>query len=164
VFQGKPLSYWVNELQDKDLLVREEALEVLAQLGPAAKEVLPLVTKLVKDEHFTVRYRAALALWKIDRQAKPAVALLLEALKQPSSGLRLQAVQTLAQFQFGAEAKEVAPALLEALRDPELAVRQQALLTLQQFGAAGVPALTKALDHTDVTLRNQAFTLLGQLG
>ena len=60
--QGKPLRYWIDQLKDDDVLTREEAIEVLAELGPAAKEAVPALRRFLKDEQATVRFRAAVAL------------------------------------------------------------------------------------------------------
>src|SRR5262245_37774348 len=62
---GRPLRAWLDDLGDSDLLVREEAACVLAQLGPAARAALPRLRKLLTHDNRPLRTRAALAVWKV---------------------------------------------------------------------------------------------------
>src|SRR5262245_55354907 len=62
---GRPLQAWLADLDDADLLIREEAIEVLGQVGPRAKAALPKLRAYLKDENRPLRTRAALALWRI---------------------------------------------------------------------------------------------------
>jgi hypothetical protein len=48
LYAGRPLGRWLADLRDPAVLVREEALEVLAEVGPAAKEALPLLEKMLR--------------------------------------------------------------------------------------------------------------------
>src|SRR4051794_40959580 len=72
-FARRPLDSWVADLDDKDPLVREEALEVLAQLGPKAKAAVPKLERLAKAAGEAERRRAAFALWKVDGRAEAAI-------------------------------------------------------------------------------------------
>src|SRR5262249_8842844 len=74
---GTPLRDWVEALKDRDPFVREEALLVLGDLGPAARDAVPAITPLLTEDAAFVRVRAALALWKIDRRGKETVPVLV---------------------------------------------------------------------------------------
>ena len=69
---GRPVADWIADLKSDDVLVREEAILVLGGLGPRATEALPALTALLKDPAPTVRTKAALAAWQIDRSVKEA--------------------------------------------------------------------------------------------
>src|SRR4051794_20254564 len=71
LYSGRPLRAWLGDLDDSDLLVREEAACVLAQVGPAARAALPQLRKLLTHDNRSLRTRAALALWKVSGDTKP---------------------------------------------------------------------------------------------
>jgi hypothetical protein len=49
-YAGKPLAFWMKRLQSDEVLLREEALVVLAEAGPQAREAAPL-TYLIGTGH-----------------------------------------------------------------------------------------------------------------
>jgi HEAT repeat protein len=159
--QGKPLGYWVEQLKEDHVLAREESLEVLAQAGAAAKPALPAVRALLKDQPLTVRFRAAVAVWKIGGDPAPAVPVLTDALAGPDRGLRLRAVQELGAL--GPAAESAAPALVQRLADKDDAVRRDAASALQQIGTAAVAALAKGA-APDSAVRRESIDLLARLG
>src|SRR4051812_12038918 len=75
----RPVADWLKDLDDPQSLVREEAIEML--IRAKAKDAVPKLTKLLDDPSSSVRRRAALALWKIDGQTKPAIAILAATLR-----------------------------------------------------------------------------------
>jgi HEAT repeat protein len=160
---GKPLKYWIDALQDPELLVRQEAILVLTDIGPPAKEAATELTKLLKDSHQPVRFKAAAALVKIDRQqAKAAVPVLCEGLKLGSAQERIQTMQTIGQL--GADAKDATLPLLEMLSDPDAALRGVATAWISQIGEGAVAPLKEALTNSDTSLRRNAAEALGHLG
>jgi hypothetical protein len=52
---GRPLRQWLEDLAARDLLVREEAVGVLTRAGPEAKEAVPRLEKMLRDEPSTLR-------------------------------------------------------------------------------------------------------------
>ena len=80
-YQGKPLSRWVAETQDKDAVVRLSAALALGEIGPEAKTAVPALTELLKDKDSNVQWAAARALGKIGPEAKMATPALTELLK-----------------------------------------------------------------------------------
>src|SRR5262245_57854930 len=87
-YSGPTLKAWIADLKDDDVLVREEAIEVLAQVGAPAKGAAKELQKLLKDKNRSIRSRAALALWKVGGDAKPAVSVLSESLKEATAAVR----------------------------------------------------------------------------
>jgi HEAT repeat protein len=162
LYAGKPLAFWLDELNSRDPLIREEAMQVLTDAGPAARAAVPRLEQLFKDERPTVRIRAGLALWRIAGQTKPAIAALSEALRDPSTSDRAQVLRDLGQL--GPAAVASAPDILELVDHADLMVRNQAVLTLQQFGPAAVPTLTTALADKDARKRRNAANVIGRMG
>jgi HEAT repeat protein len=160
MIQGKPLGYWVERLKEDRVKDREESLDVLAQGGAAAKPALPAVRALLKDQPLSVRFRAALAVWKIGGDA-PAMPLLLDALAEPDSLLRLRAAETLAVL--GPAAEAAAPALVQCLADKDANVRRAAAVALEQIDRAGVAALIKGAGPASA-VRRESIDVLARLG
>ena len=142
-FAKRPLDAWIADLDDKDTLVREEALEVLTQLGPKAKAAVPKLEPLVKTGSDPARRRAALALWKIDGRTEAAIPLFKAALKENSGIARIQTIQTLREL--GVPADELAPLLIESLTDADFEARNQASAAPRGMAAEALPVLLEAL-------------------
>jgi HEAT repeat protein len=163
LYAGHPLTRWLADLKDPDVLVREEAIEVLTAAGPAAKEAVPLLEKMLRDEPRSLRTRAALALWRIDGRTRPAVEALGETARDRalSSNARNLAIQHLQQL--GGDAAAAVPTLLDLIDDPDLALRNTALWTLGTVGKPALPAVLERLGHKEVRERRRAVTALGRL-
>ncbi len=161
-YAGKPLAFWLEELKSADPLIREEAIAVLTDAGPAAREAVPRLEALLKDEHRHVRIHAALALWRIAAQTKPAIAVLTEALRDPDAPHRAEMLGKLGEL--GPAAASSAPVVLSLLSDADPSVRTQAGMAMQRFGAAAVPSVLPLLDGADPRVRRSACHALGLLG
>ena len=161
LYKGKPLSHWVGLLKEEDALDREEAVEVIAGAGPAAKAALPALAGLLKDASPPVRFKAAVAVWKVGRQGKEAAPALVEVLKDPRNGSRLLAAQTAAEI--GPDAKDTAPHLVTALADKDPRLRRRAAEALEQLGADAAPALAAGLGHGEASVRRLCAAVLGRL-
>jgi HEAT repeat protein len=152
---GRSLADWVRDLGDKDPLVREEAVEVLAQSGPAAKEAIAQLEKMARDEPLPLRVQAALALWRVAGKTGPAVEGLAETLrKSPMLTRRLEALKTLGQL--GTMAAPAVPAILDLVDAPDQGLRNQAMTTLTEIGPPAVEAVAQRLDDKDVARRRRA--------
>ncbi len=71
---GKPLTAWVEQLNDPKISVRIAAIQAIGAMGPDAKAAVPsLVLALKVDESDEVRTAAAVALGKMGPAAESAV-------------------------------------------------------------------------------------------
>jgi len=119
-----------------------------------------------------------------------AVVPLVEALHDPDSGVRQQAVNSLGKLgtdgveglieamhdpnpdvrQMAAKAisqlgdPTAIDKLVACLRDPQHEVRNQVAFALKKIGTRAVPALITALSHTDTSIRWGAARVLGEIG
>jgi HEAT repeat protein len=75
---GKPVSYWVQALQNPDPKVRRMAVFKLGNVGPADAAALPAVQGALKDRDPRVRGEAILALMKFGADARTALQALNE--------------------------------------------------------------------------------------
>src|SRR5207247_1853457 len=60
------LAVLIEELKSKDVNFRRSAAEILSRFGPKAKAAVPALVEALNDTT-GVRYLAALALWRIDK-------------------------------------------------------------------------------------------------
>jgi len=133
----------------KDDASRYRAADVLVQIGTPATDAL---IESFKDERF--RERVAV-LVRIGEAAMPD---LINALRDKRPPIRQGAALTLCEM--GARAADSIPAVVEALRDhPD----ELDLYPIWKFGAAGAPALLRAMTDTDPGIRLTALQALGRI-
>ncbi len=151
---GRPLGQWLEDLTAGDLLRREEAVEVLGRAGPAAREAVPLLEKMLRGQPLSLRTRAALALWRIDGRTRPAVEALAETVRSGSCpAVRLEAMKTLREL--GEDAAPAVSTLLD-LADVDL----EAAETLGDIGKPALPDVLRRLGDKDARQRRRAVTAL----
>ncbi|MBA3303592.1 MAG: HEAT repeat domain-containing protein, partial [Acidimicrobiia bacterium] len=63
---------------------RLPAAEALGRIGPDAKEAVPALVRALGSPQWPIRARAALALWKVDRQSERVLPILIDALRAPA--------------------------------------------------------------------------------
>jgi hypothetical protein len=103
VYQGKTLTYWLKQMEDRDEKTRENAAATLVStVGPNDKKAVAVLIKGLKDHSVFVRERSAEALGKIGGPAaNEAVPALTEALNNnnpvfdPDSEVSFQAAVAL---------------------------------------------------------------------
>jgi HEAT repeat protein len=108
---------------DENMLLRREAVQVLADMGPVAREAVPALRTAIGDRSPEVRVEAARALWKVDGQVDPAVKVLVEVLEMkdpsvgpfPLSGAQVQAAEYLGEM--GPAARLALPVLQRVRAD-----------------------------------------------
>lgn len=111
-------------------------LHALGKLGPAAKQAVPVLMKVLQNEvlhdFLGVRSEAADTLGKIGLEAGAAVPALIEVLKDKEWTVRSHAAQALGEI--GVAALASVPALIGALKDKEWTVRHAAAVALGEIG------------------------------
>jgi HEAT repeat protein len=163
VLAGRPLRDWVADLGAADVLVREEALEVIGRAGPAAKAAEPEVRTLLRAKPASLRLRAALALWHITGDRRIAVAALADYLPEaPGTAARTEALRQLQQI--GPDAAAAVPAVLDLVDADDQNLRTHAQIALTAMGPAAVPSLAEVLKSGEVRRRRNAAVILGRLG
>jgi hypothetical protein len=139
---GKPLSFWLEGLKSKDLLERDEALQVIGQVGPAGKDAVPLLKPILKDPALATRLKAALALWAVQGDGADAIPTLAEDFPKMSTGQKQQV------FAYAANVKKPDQPLFDLfavlLDDP--VYRAQVPTTLTKLGPDAVPFYVKLID------------------
>jgi HEAT repeat protein len=160
----------IKALKDTDASVRREGANALGRFGAKARAALPHLEEMLADEEASVSPRAAVALWRVDKeQATTAVhhlsKMLNQALKQ-LSGKELDRVGkgvVEALGEIGPFAKAAIPALAEALKAPSNELRKGAVAVLARMGEEAMPALNEALTSTDQEVRRAALEALKKI-
>jgi HEAT repeat protein len=124
--ESRPLEVVQTALQSADAeALRAAAARCLGELGPAAKEAGPALTRALRDESGSVRLAAVLALGRVGGHAEEVVAALAELVQEwGDREVRWQAAAALGRM--GVAAKEAAPALRSAKTDADPLLRQVA--------------------------------------
>jgi HEAT repeat protein len=156
------VGHLTEALAHKKACVREMACIALAALRGRARAAVPGLDTALTDSVETVRVWAAVARWHVARQAEPVLPVLEAALKSPDADLRVQAVFTLGQL-----GPDAAPALCLALADGDPEIQTQAAATLGALGtgaAPAVPDLVRLLRSPNAETACAAAGALGQIG
>jgi RNA polymerase sigma factor (sigma-70 family) len=125
---------------------RWAAVLSLCNIGPAAKELAPLVLKMAANKKDRDREHALWALGLIGADPADALPVLMDALQEGGQYARMLAAQALGDF--GSKAKDALPVLYQALQDPDAQVRVDAARTvwkIERKTEKVLPVLTAAL-------------------
>jgi len=80
-YENPTVGYWARNLKDEDPELRLEAAQSLGEMGPDAREAVPVLNNtLLNDTDWRVRALSAQALGQIGHDANPAVPTLLDAM------------------------------------------------------------------------------------
>jgi hypothetical protein len=151
----RPLRDWINDLDDASVLVRLEAIEVLADAGADATDAVPRLEKLAKSESLQLRLPAALAIYRISGTRGPAIAA-LTAMLRSDTGPQAKARALAALHLLGAASAAAAPEMLALVDHPEAMLRSRALAVLACLGRPVVPAVLERLADLQPERRRQA--------
>ena len=155
-------------LADKDQLVLYQALYVLGEIGPPAKETAEAIFKIIGAEAHSpdVRLEACRALTTVTGDAAKATPLMKIALTHKEAQLRNLGLQAAARM--GVPGRSFAETITPLLEDAEPIIRKQAIAyvaTLDSKGrAAAVPRLAKLLKDEIASVRTAAVNALADFG
>lgn len=113
--------------------LREDVVEALAEMGPAAASAVPNLRQLIPQADERLLSEILLALGRIGAAAKPAVPDLIAQLKHPKDYVRSCAAKSLGQLQE--HAAEAIPVLVQMLGENEQ-TQEMAVNAFRQMGAA----------------------------
>jgi HEAT repeat protein len=146
---------------------RGTAADLLKQIGPPAREALPVLLQSLQDTDAAVRLRALQAVRDIDPAAPSVLAAFLLSFLDADAEVRIAAQQALVKV-----GKVAVPTLTAALKHPQVVIRRGAVETLKQIGVEGqlqaeirlaVPSLIQGLQDRDPEVREGAAWALGEV-
>lgn len=144
---------------------RFQAIKLLSDFGPMAKDAVPQLIVALDDSSPRVRLEALRALEAIGQWANQAVPHLILKLKDQNKEIRIRSAAALGKI--GGDAKEaLAPLGQILINDKDSGVRAEAVKAISEIGVsidakAQIPLLIQALKDADVTVRQQAALALG---
>ena len=169
-FEEDVLAQCIEDLQEYQFAQTHiNALNRLADLGPAARPAVPHIIRVLEDptgcaSEGCVRPRAARTLGKIG-PAPGVVPALIRALDDEYGSVRLRAAEALGQL--GSSAQEAIPALTTALED-EVPLRRvaaaEALWRITNRLEPAITVLQSTLKSDDAAARIRAARILGDIG
>jgi HEAT repeat protein len=154
-YRGKPTSYWVLALSDRD----ESSLADLRHGGAAS---VPVLIEALADQDAQVRLNAANVLGEIGAEAVP---LLIVALSDLRAIVRIGAARAL--HRIGAGATHAIPALTNALNDGDPLVVSMCIAALGRTGKPAVPILIETFqdrENRGVKIRLASLEALSTIG
>ena len=130
----------MKKMKDKDTDLRRQAAQELSELGPEAKEALPLLIQGLKDSDLFVRRFSAKAIGKIGPEASSALTALRSVALNPKETKEVQEAAIAALGKLGKGSVDV---LVSTLKDKgkENDVRRKAIESLGDMGADARSAL-----------------------
>lgn len=192
-YAGQTLTQWLGQLESDDPREQQQAIDVLAKVGPAAAGALretlsdtnrnarvgaacallqsgPEGVRSVEEFARTTddpygRVYAASAMYRNNVKTDIATRWLLMTLKDPDPTLRHRTIATLAELHPGCEA--AVPVLGQALRNPDNELRWRAAFALLRIGPgakAALPDVIGALKDPDDRVRDGATQVLAAIG
>lgn len=160
----------LQALNDKNPEVRRRAALSLGAFGVAAREAVPALTAMLKDDP-NVQLAAALALEKIAASAHAdCLPVLLRGLREGTRETRATILELLDEWNLAKpqpDAPAFVPALLAAYKEADGQTRKRILSGLVKVCAAdasALRALAQVVGGADIHTRSAAVTALSQIG
>ena len=157
-----PLPDLIRTLRSRTPADRIRAAKDLGRLGSLARESLPTLVGLLRDDEAKVREAAAQA---VGQMGTGALAALSGMLAHSDKYVRRNAVWAMGKL--GSLAQPALPALCRALKDTDPRTASgaaQAIGNMGEAGADAIPALTEAMRGTNIVLCRLAAKALSQIG
>jgi HEAT repeat protein len=128
---------------ESDVDVRVSLVQLLGQIGPPAKEAVPLLIKGLSDKNHSVRIVSAYAISMMGKAAEAAVPSLIKGLSDKDYSLRMECASGI--LMMGKAAEAAVPALAKGLTDADHRIRTGFLNTLSAMGASAREAIPAIL-------------------
>jgi HEAT repeat protein len=140
---------------------RRLGAKALGRIGSGAEQAAgPVLRAALKNEDLLYRVEAAVALWKICKDASAIPTLVAILAEKPTDG-PYQAAMAL--LEIGPEAKSAAPALVTALHHPQPDVRRAAARALVGLGADVLQPLAQTVADPNHESPEPAVYALGEI-
>jgi hypothetical protein len=166
-FDGRPLSYWIKAIHDRDEETLSLALDAITLMGPDARAAVPELTRLLSDPfrpvHLGTDSDTTIADKLYDIEVRSAAIDALASIGEAASPATLPVIQ------WALTVRVIPPRISSreeherfvALVTLEAEYRIRVIHALGQFGEPGVPALVRLLRSPDPERRKLAAITLG---
>jgi len=130
VYQGKPLSEWIEMLEGTNLSAKLSAINAVGKIGPEAKDAIPALIETIRQTRNHDKKILLGCNYALLAMGKEIVPYMISLLKDDEWEMRRGAAWILGEV--GPEAKDAVPALTEALNDSNPEVRTRAAEALKK--------------------------------
>jgi len=150
--QEKVIPLLSDALQDKEIKPRDRAIAAwaLGEIGPSAKDALPLIRKATLSQEAKIQVNSAWALWTVGQESDLAKKVLIELLKNDDLNVFSSAAWALGEIGFEEAGLK---ALTEAIQDDSNNYKESA-------SKRAFSGLAKALNSNDPGVRRQAISVI----
>lgn len=159
------LSGLIAALDDSEPMVRRNMADALAQIGPPAREAVPILKRGLMSQPVEVRIEFARALSLIDTHDTALIKLVLKgALADDDARIRHWAAVYLGQID--AQDEQIIPVLVGSLSNPDPGIRMSAaysLLSQESRAKPAVPGLIRALADSNPGVQHAARAALERI-
>lgn len=167
VFDGKPLSYWIKAIHDRDEATISDALDAIRFLGPDARTAVPELIRLLSDPFRPIELgkdsdtAIATKLYEIEVRsaAIDALAEIGEA-AAPATPSVINWVLTVRVIPFRVNTLEEHERFVDLVM-LEAEYRIRIIRAIEQFGEPATPTLLRLLKSPDSERRKLAAIALG---
>lgn len=162
---GLPLSYWLDELTDRNGARRAEAARTLGSMGPVAKIVVPALVQATRDDAAEVRLAAIKSLGQIGPGAKDAVPDLISFYQDQNDSEEIRKAAVVSLGEMESAAHDAVPVMVKALAEDEsFALSGHIQMAMTRMGPAAVPGLIQLLHDENPDVRAHAAVAINWIG
>jgi HEAT repeat protein len=165
-YRDRPAEYWTGQLGDDEYEVRWRAAYALAQIGPPARDAVPVLVGMLQDRPRVVSRYALYALGRIGPGAAAAVPQIVTAMQDPDNDSYFRHIGARALGRIGPLAEAGQPLLLAVIEKGDPVYRVEAALALWRISRheAALPALIDVLQTGETHAAYQAAMALLEFG
>jgi HEAT repeat protein len=130
-YQGKPLSTWIEMLEDTNPSTKLAAINAVGKIGPEAREAIPILVETIRETRNRDKRMLLACNYALLGMGEEIVPSMISLLKDDNWEMRRGSAWMLGKV--GPDAKDAIPALTQALDDPNPAVRTKAAEALKKI-------------------------------
>src|SRR5262249_28579191 len=149
----------IQRLKESKGYARAGIAKALAAIGPDAKDAVPALVAVFKEQDLEAQYEVTEAIGRI---GKAAVAELKQNLNDPD--LTIQRCMKDSLGSIGADASDAISDLIDLIKNPDCLNRFTAAWALAKIGKPALEPLQKCLSESDSGTREYAVEALGRMG
>jgi HEAT repeat protein len=166
-FDGKPLSYWIKAIHDRDEATISDALDAIRFLGPQGRAAVPELIRLLSDPFRPIELGkdsdTAIATKLYEIEVRSAAIDALAAIGESAAPATLPVIQwvlTVRVIPFRVNTLEEHERFVDLVM-LEAEYRTRIIRAIEQFGNPAIPTLEQLLRSPDSERRKLAAIALG---
>ena len=127
--------------------LHRQVIIALGQVGKDSSALVPLLIKEYKNPTNVLRFDAAFARWRIDREVTETLSILASGLTDPDGECRTAALGHISEM--ASDSQEAVKLIISALHDSDMHIRSRAIDILSNLGHKAAPAIPDLVELTN---------------